>query len=99
MAAMMAAISSYGSISYETPEAMRHLAYSLRLVNQKLLGDEATSDTTVMAVIGMTQYERLSGHHRRGLVHLDGLEHMVNLRGGMARLARLHWHLAQKIFR
>ena len=80
-------------------EAMRHLSRAFRLVNEKLSGNEALSDTTMAVVISMTQYERLRGQHRQGLVHLDGLLRMVELRGGISQVMSTNPPLAQKIFR
>jgi hypothetical protein len=78
---------------------MRHLSCTFRLVNDKLSGNEALSDTTMAVVVAMTQYERLRGHHRQGLVHFEGLQRIVELRGGISRLVNDRPGLAQKVFR
>jgi hypothetical protein len=84
---------------HDSIEAMRHLSRTFQLVNEKLSGGEALSDTTMAVVIVMTQYERLRGQHRQGLVHLEGLHQMVEMRGGISQIIKNNPPLAQKIFR
>jgi hypothetical protein len=83
----------------ESAESMFHLSHTFKLVNKKLSGSEATADTTFAAVVAMTQYSRLSGKHEQGLVHLDGLQRMAAMRGGIRHLAGTHPALTRKIFR
>lgn len=83
----------------DSPEATLHLTRTLRLVNKKLSGDEALSDTTMSAIVAMTQYERLRGHYRQAMVHFEGLRRIVELRGGIANLVAHLPAIAQKIFR
>ncbi|TGO43575.1 hypothetical protein BOTNAR_1974g00020 [Botryotinia narcissicola] len=47
----------------------------------------------------MSHYYRLQGQIIQGLVHLQGLERMVKMRGGISNLKREQLTLAQKIFR
>jgi hypothetical protein len=77
---------------------MRHVSNTLRLVNKKLSGGEALSDSTFAVVICMCIYERLRGEYDKGLVHLKGLQRMVELRGGISQLTS-NSSLVQKIFR
>ncbi|KAK6067687.1 cytochrome P450 [Seiridium cupressi] len=83
----------------DSAESMRHLTRTFRLVNQKLSGNEATADTTFAAVVAMTQYERMRGKHEQGLIHLNGLQRLTGMRGGIRQLARNHPALTQKMFR
>jgi hypothetical protein len=83
----------------DTAEAMVHMSRTFQLVNKKLSGNEATADTTFASIVAMTQYERLKGNYKKGLVHLDGLERLTNMRGGIRQLARKQPPLAKKIFR
>lgn len=83
----------------ESVEATYHLSNSLRLVNQKLSGEKALSDTTIASVIAMLQYERLRGQYDQALIHFAGLQQMVELCGGITKLAKNKPALAQKIFR
>lgn len=78
---------------------MRHLSCTFRLVNEKLSGKEALSDTTMAVLIAMAQYDRLRAQYRQGLVHFEGLQRMVELRGGISQLMPYNPGLAQKIFR
>jgi hypothetical protein len=80
-------------------EAMRHISQAIRLVNEKLSGKDAISNTTIAVVVMMAQYEHLQGQYRQGLVHLDGLQRIVELRGGISELKKDKPNLAQKIHR
>jgi hypothetical protein len=80
-------------------EAMHHIAQALRLVNEKLSGKDAISNTNIAVVVIMAQFERLQNHYRQGLVHLHGLQRMVELRGGISQLKRDKPSLALKIHR
>ncbi|RDW60302.1 hypothetical protein BP5796_11908 [Coleophoma crateriformis] len=76
-------------IKQEDPiEAVQHISHAFRLINAKLSGDGDVSDTTIAAVIIMSQYERLQGQYRQGVVHLEGLQRMVELRGGISKLTK-----------
>ncbi|KAH7014269.1 uncharacterized protein B0I36DRAFT_369244 [Microdochium trichocladiopsis] len=59
----------------------------------------AVSDATMAVVIMMAQYERHQGRWFQGLVHLRGLQRMVELRGGMARLFTENAVVGHKILR
>ncbi|TGO37416.1 hypothetical protein BHYA_0098g00400 [Botrytis hyacinthi] len=87
-------------LNQEDPKiAMHHLSLAFRLINDKLSGNEAASDTTIAVVLTMSHYYRLQGQVIQGLVHLQGLERMVKMRGGISNLRRKQPTLAQKIFR
>lgn len=79
--------------------AMRHLSHAFRLINERLSGNDAVSDTTIAVVVIMAKYEDLQGQYHQGLVHLEGLQRMVQLRGGMSQLMKNMPALAQKILR
>ncbi|KAI8949150.1 hypothetical protein F4801DRAFT_580693 [Xylaria longipes] len=85
----------------ETTEALHHLSRSLRLVNERLAGDRelALSNTTLGAVIVMTQHERLLGYHHHALVHFEGLLRIIDLRGGIVSLILDCPGIAQKALR
>lgn len=80
-------------------EAMGLVAFTFRLLNKKLSGNDALKDPTIAAVVAMTQYERLRGEYQHGLIHLEGIRRMVELRGGISRIIISRPGLAQKIFR
>ena len=80
-------------------EALRLLAFTFRLLNGKLSGDDALKDPTIAAVVSLCSYERLRGEYKKSLIHLNGIQRMVELRGGMSLLTMSQPGLTQKIFR
>lgn len=80
-------------------EALRHLSQTFQLVNKRLSGNDPVSDATIAVVIGMAQFERHQGQYRRGIIHLNGLMRMVELRGGISSLTLHKPTLTQKLFR
>lgn len=87
-------------VEKEDPKsAMCHLSQTFRLINERLSGNDAVSDATIAVVVILAQHERLRGHHREGLVHIGGLERMVQLRGGVRALSRYRPGLTQKMFK
>ncbi|CAJ2508895.1 Uu.00g139210.m01.CDS01 [Anthostomella pinea] len=83
----------------ETAQAMVHLSRGMRIVNERLSGDDALSDLTLGVVLSMSQHESLRNRHHQGLVHLNGLLRMIELRGGISVLAAHNPAIAQKVFR
>ncbi|KAF2493962.1 hypothetical protein BU16DRAFT_562918 [Lophium mytilinum] len=82
----------------EPAEALRHLSCTFRLVNERLSGKDTVSNTTIAVVLLLTQYERIQNRYCQGLVHLEGLHRMVELRGGICKLTRDAPGIAKKIF-
>ncbi|KAI1121855.1 hypothetical protein F5Y10DRAFT_288003 [Nemania abortiva] len=102
LVAMSVAASISPSVTrQETAEALRHLSRSLQLVNQRLAGDGdvALSDATLAVVIAMTQHERFLGYHNHALVHFEGLQKIIALRGGISTLVSACPVVAQKAIR
>ena len=77
----------------------RHLAQAFMLVNQRLSQADALSDNSIAVVVMLTHFERLRGRYFKGLVHLDGLCKMVEMRGGIVQLTRDQPSLGQKVTR
>ncbi|KAJ5808520.1 hypothetical protein N7474_009789 [Penicillium riverlandense] len=99
MAMAITALNSLVVQSEDPADAMRHLALSLRMVNQRLVSPhDALSDTTIAVVIMLSHYERHQGHMRQGQVHFDGLLRMVELRGGITYLAKTKPSIALKLY-
>lgn len=73
------------------------MAYSL--VNEKLSGPGATSDRAIAVVTALAIYQRLHHQQSTGMIHFDGLYRMIQLRGGITKLAAEHRSLAQKPWR
>jgi len=63
-----------------------HLTRALSLVNETLDTPEALSDANIAVVNFMVVHELLRGAKSTALVHLKGLERMVQLRGGISAL-------------
>ncbi|GAB1312802.1 hypothetical protein MFIFM68171_03012 [Madurella fahalii] len=79
--------------------AVSHLCDTFRLVNSRLSGPDAVSDENLAAVVILEMYERCRGQYREGLVHLNGLQRMTELRGGIFKLATSRPDVVQKILR
>ena len=69
------------------------------MVNLKLSGPESVSDSAIAAVITLTIYQQIHRLHSIGLIHLNGLYRMIQLRGGIARLVKENRALALKALR
>lgn len=78
---------------------MRHMSQALRLINERLSGNDAVSNQTIAAVVAMVLYERQQGQFRRGLIHVKGLRQMTELRGGLSQLAQTEPSLTVMILR
>ncbi|KAI0876216.1 hypothetical protein GGS24DRAFT_248330 [Hypoxylon argillaceum] len=85
----------------ETTEAIYHLSRSLGLINKRLAGDTdiALSDATIAVVISMSQHDRLLGNHRHALIHFEGLQRLIALKGGISVLVSDSPWVAQKAIR
>ncbi|KAH8898767.1 hypothetical protein GQ53DRAFT_836819 [Thozetella sp. PMI_491] len=79
--------------------SLRHLSRAYALINQRLSGPDAASDSTIAAVTALVLYQRIHHQQPAGLVHLHGLRRMTQLRGGMAKLGKRNRELAQKAWR
>ena len=82
----------------DSRESLRHLLRATRLINERLSGIDALSDTTIATIVGLIQCECLRGQHHDGMTHFTGLQRIIELRGGVARLLSKP-QLAGKIFR
>jgi hypothetical protein len=99
IAVSIAALNKRSIYQENTVEGFRHVAYSLRMLNERLSGTKAVSDETIAVVVLMTVYEGFQGQQCRGLTHLSGLQRMIDLRGGISELVRNAPSLTPKIFR
>lgn len=80
------------------PEILRHFSRSLHLVNERLSGRYALENSTLIAIIGLSQFERVQEKYEEALVHVQGLNRLALLRGGIAGF-RDQPALMQKLFR
>lgn len=69
------------------------------MTNQRLSSSDACSDQAIAVVTMLAIYQRLHHQQAIGLVHFQGLRRMVELRGGLAKLASDNRALAQKPWR
>ncbi|KAK4118256.1 hypothetical protein N657DRAFT_583939 [Parathielavia appendiculata] len=78
---------------------VRHNCLALRMINSRLSGRDAFTDETLIVVLVLGLYERYQGEYHRGLVHLNGVQRILELRGGLRSLVKTRPDLARKIFR
>jgi hypothetical protein len=85
----------------EPVEALSHLSKTFNLVNERIAEGkaDATSDGTIAVIVIMSKYGLAAGHAQQGPIHLDGLQRMVEMRGGMTTLTNYKPSMTQKIFR
>ena len=99
MAVSIVAVNRICTYQEDAAVALRHHTHTLRLVSARLSGKDAVTIENIAAVLMLSHYEHSMGQYRRGLVHLNGLLRMLEIRGGIAELARINPNMAQKIFR
>lgn len=98
MAVSIAIFEPEAARSGTDPEILRHFSRSLHLVNERLSGRHALENSTLIAIIGLSQFERVQDNYEGALVHVQGLNRLALLRGGIAGF-RDHPALMQKLFR
>ncbi|KAK0109449.1 hypothetical protein ONS95_002142 [Cadophora gregata] len=78
-----------GSSSPENFESSFYLQSSVSAVNQELenADEYGISEGTIAAVACMTNMENLNGERCKAVIHMNGLEQMVNLKGGLYNLS------------
>jgi hypothetical protein len=79
-------------------ESLRHMLRAIQLVNERLSGKSALSDTTIAAIVALIRYGRVRYQYAIALIHFTGLMRVLELRGGVTRSTD-NPHLAGKIFR
>jgi len=80
-------------------KTLYHISQAYALVNLKLSGPESVSDSAIAAVVTLAIYQQIHHLHSIGLIHLNGLYRMIQLRGGIARLMKENRALALKLLR
>lgn len=70
-----------------SPRALQHLSNAYRCINQSLQTDRIPSDPTLASVVSMAIHEDLRGRPGKGKIHMDALQQMVEIRGGIAQLS------------
>lgn len=82
-----------------SPRSLYHVSKSYGLVNQKLSGPGYVSDSAIAAVVSLAIYQQIHHQHSTGLIHLNGLYRMIQLRGGIEKLLKENRALALKPLR
>lgn len=82
-----------------SPKTLYHISRAYALVNLKLSGPESISDQAIAAVVSLAIYQQIHHSHSTGLIHLNGLYQMIQLRGGITRLIEENRALALKPLR
>lgn len=99
----MAVSASYVDFFQRNPrissKTLHHIAQAYALVNLKLSGPESVSDSAIAAVVTLAIYQQIHNLHSIGLIHLNGLYRMIQLRGGIATLMKENRALALKPMR
>ncbi|KPM35848.1 hypothetical protein AK830_g10728 [Neonectria ditissima] len=67
----------------ESSTTLAHLSRTFQLMNRRLGSQDAITDMTVGLTAVLSIHESLRGDLNRNKIHLDGLQHMVALRGGL----------------
>ncbi|KAF2229725.1 hypothetical protein EV356DRAFT_455228 [Viridothelium virens] len=82
-----------------SPKTLHHISKAYELVNLRLSGPQSVSDSAIAAVVTLAIYQQVHHQHSTGLIHLNGLYRMIQLRGGIARLMKENRALALKPLR
>ncbi|KAF3937522.1 hypothetical protein ABW19_dt0208379 [Dactylella cylindrospora] len=82
----------------DSPRTLRHLANTYRSINHNLQSEEVPSDATLAAVMSIAMHSNLLRASGIARIHVDALQRMVELRGGL-EASRIHPILLQKICR
>ncbi|KAH7342244.1 fungal-specific transcription factor domain-containing protein [Rhexocercosporidium sp. MPI-PUGE-AT-0058] len=73
--------------------ALYHVGQAISKINLALNNESSViNDNTILAVVGIAAYENLKGDCNSSRMHLNGLQSMVTLRGGLDSLGLLARH-------
>ena len=81
-----------------SPQALHHLANTYRCVNVDLTHHSKPSDSTVAVIVSLAVHENLTAQFGVSKLHLEALERMMEIRGGIEAFAS-NWVLWHKICR
>jgi hypothetical protein len=84
--------------SEASSQALEYLSTTYRCIYHNLRDADTVSDSTIAAVMSMALHEDFRGQPGRSKVHIDALERLVDLRGGITAL-EIVLILVQKICR
>ncbi|KAM0425183.1 hypothetical protein ACHAPT_009500 [Fusarium lateritium] len=83
----------------EPLEATRHFSQTLRLINPKLMQPTPPQDSTIAIIISLAIHSKLIRDPPKCSMHLDGLQRLVDLRGGLSQIRESNRALLHKICR
>ncbi|KAL2680542.1 hypothetical protein Neosp_008144 [[Neocosmospora] mangrovei] len=83
----------------EPLEATRHFSQTLRLINPKLMQPTPPQDSTIAIIISLAIHSKLIRDPPKCSMHLDGLQRLVDLRGGLSEISESNRALLHKILR
>jgi hypothetical protein len=69
-----------------SPQALQYLSNTYLCINENLQKDEKPTDGTIAAVMSLAIHEDLQGNPDRSKLHVDALERLIELRGGLTQL-------------
>ena len=77
-----------------SPQALRHLQNTYRCFNRELKEAFQPSDPTIAVVVSLAVHENLTSEFGIAKLHLDALERILDLRGGIEGFASnsMLWH-------
>ncbi|KAF2874687.1 hypothetical protein BDV95DRAFT_591487 [Massariosphaeria phaeospora] len=84
---MSATSDFYLEQSSRSASALVHLSHTLRLINERLSGEGALSDMTLVLVTGLVVYSQLRGDTQTWRTHMQGLHDLIRLRGGLGNFS------------
>lgn len=76
----------YSDNGNSSPKALFHLSETFNYVTRLLAGPDALSDAAIMIVVTLVSQELIRKGYGNLRVHLDGLQKMIQLRGGLPKL-------------
>lgn len=69
-----------------SPKALYYLSQTFALVRRRVHDDTAVSDGTVALVLNLVIQEQVRGQMEQAAMHFQGLQRMIELRGGLEQL-------------
>lgn len=68
--------------------AFHHLSQAFTIVNRRMQGQDALSNSTLVLVMFLVNHEYIRKEFAAATMHLEGLARMVELRGGLTQLEK-----------
>ncbi|KAF2096856.1 hypothetical protein NA57DRAFT_42558 [Rhizodiscina lignyota] len=88
-----------GTTTQTSPQALVHLSNTYRCLARNLQTDKIPADSTIAAVMSLAIHDDLRGQPARSKVHIDALQKMVQIRGGITEFLPRDHYMIHKICR